>query len=41
MDSTNHKLFCLSYDGSLKWEFLIDNSAYSKPVIDQDGYNDN
>ncbi len=37
MDSRDHKLFCLKNDGTVKWEFLIDYSACSKPVIDQDG----
>jgi outer membrane protein assembly factor BamB len=36
-DSTGHKLYCLFPDGRVKWEFLIDNNAHSKPVIDVSG----
>lgn len=37
MDSTGHKLYCLFPDGDIKWEFLINNTAFSKPVIDDLG----
>lgn len=37
MDSTGHKLYCLFPDGSIKWEFLINNTDFSKPVIDNLG----
>jgi outer membrane protein assembly factor BamB len=37
MDTIGHKLFCLYPDGSLRWECLITDNAYSKPVIDESG----
>jgi outer membrane protein assembly factor BamB len=35
--SLGHKLFCLTPDGNLKWEYLIDHQAHSNPVLDESG----
>ncbi|EGD45942.1 Pyrrolo-quinoline quinone repeat-containing protein [Ruminiclostridium papyrosolvens DSM 2782] len=35
--SKGHKLFSILPDGNVKWEFDIDEEAYSKPVLDSDG----
>lgn len=37
LDSDGNKLFCLSSDGDVKWEYIIENPAYSMPIIDNTG----
>ncbi len=37
MESKGHKLYCALPNGDIKWEFVIDDPPYSKPVIDAQG----